>query len=117
MIPIRGVLDSLVLAVLADAPAHGYAISARLEELGAGEIAGGTLYPVLKKLDKAGFINADWELGESGPARKVYLLTKEGKAHLAEQRTAWQQTRAMVDQILLNESVGGVAAANGKAAS
>ncbi len=90
-----------MLAVLLEEPAHGYAISGRLEELGAGEVAGGTLYPVLKKLKTAGHIAAEWEIGESGPARKVYELTAEGRAHLIEQQDDWRQTKTVVDRILL----------------
>lgn len=104
MLSIRGVLETLVLAVVEQEPLHGYGISARLEEMGAGEVQGGTLYPVLKKLSNARLIEADWSMGDSGPAKKVYRLTKEGKAALREQRGDWVETRDVVDSILATES-------------
>lgn len=104
MLSIRGVLETLVLAVVEDQPLHGYGIAARLEELGAGEVQGGTLYPVLKKLSNAGWIEADWSMGDHGPAKKIYQLTDEGVVALREQRSSWAQTRDMVDSILAIES-------------
>ena len=104
MLSIRGVLETLVLAVVEDQPLHGYGIAARLEELGAGEVQGGTLYPVLKKLSNAGWIEADWSMGDHGPAKKIYRLTDEGVVALREQRSSWAQTRDMVDSILAIES-------------
>ena len=93
-----------MLAVVEDQPLHGYGIAARLEELGAGEVQGGTLYPVLKKLSNAGWIEADWSMGDHGPAKKIYRLTDEGVVALREQRSSWAQTRDMVDSILAIES-------------
>ena len=104
MLSIRGVLETLVLAVVEQEPLHGYGIAARLEEMGAGEVQGGTLYPVLKKLSTAGWIEADWSMGDHGPAKKIYRLTSEGKAALGEQRGDWAETRDVVDSILAVES-------------
>ena len=86
MLSIRGVLETLVLAVVEDQPLDDYGIAARLEELGAGEVQGGTLYPVLKKLSNAGWIEADWSMGDHGPAKKIYRLTDDGVVALDEQR-------------------------------
>lgn len=104
MLSIRGVLETLVLAVVEHEPLHGYGIAARLEELGAGEVQGGTLYPILKKLSTGGLIEADWNIGDSGPAKKVYRLTPDGTSALSEQRVAWSATRDIVDSILAVES-------------
>ena len=53
---LRGVLDVCVLAVLAEGTTYGYAISARLDELGLGAVKGGTLYPLLTRLEQAGLV-------------------------------------------------------------
>ena len=96
----KGMLDTLVLAVLEEHKAHGYAIGARLAELGVGEVAAGTLYPVLKKLDTAGLVATEWFLSDSGPARKVYELTPQGRTELGARRELWIGNRAIVDRVI-----------------
>lgn len=105
MLSIRGVLETLVLAVVEQEPLHGYGIASRLNGLGAGEIQGGTLYPVLKKLSNAGWIEADWSVGDHGPAKKIYKITTAGEAALVEHRAGWRETRDVVDSILALRSV------------
>lgn len=85
----RGVLAVAVLAVLVRGQAHGYAIAADLAEAGLGQVKGGTLYPLLGRLETAGHVQAQWEPGAGGPGRKVYLLTQQGREHLAEQTGRW----------------------------
>ncbi len=90
----------LVLAVLDNESLHGYGIAARLEEAGAGTVAGGTLYPVLKRLLAGGLVNAEWETGGHGPARKVYSLTPSGRGDLARHRQEWLRTHQAVSRVL-----------------
>jgi PadR family transcriptional regulator PadR len=98
---LRGVLDVCVLAVLAEGTTYGYAISARLDELGLGAVKGGTLYPLLTRLEQAGLVTTQWRPGVSGPGRKYFALTAEGRADLAQRGAAWRQfaglTSAIVD--------------------
>ena len=92
---LRGVLDLCVLAVLDDGPTYGYAIAARLEELGIGQPKGGTLYPLLGRLEQAGHVTSQWQPGEGGPGRKYFLLTPDGRAHLRAQARAWRTFTAL----------------------
>lgn len=85
----RGVLDLCVLATLAEEERHGYAIASRLEAAGLARVQGGTLYPVLARLQAAGHVTARWEPGEHGPGRKYYALTADGRKLLRDQGRAW----------------------------
>ena len=82
-------LDLCVLATLAGQERHGYAIAACLEESGLGRVKGGTLYPVLARLQAAGHVSARWAPGDHGPGRKYYALTDGGRDLLREQALAW----------------------------
>ncbi|WP_144794721.1 PadR family transcriptional regulator [Kocuria palustris] len=86
---LRGVLQPCVLQCLADGPAYGYAIIARLADSGLGEIKGGTLYPLLARLEARELVTVEWRTGEGGPGRKYFRLTDAGRAELADARTAW----------------------------
>ncbi len=86
---LRGVLDLCVLATLAEQEGHGYAIVSRLQDAGLAGIKGGTLYPVLARLEAAGHVVPRWEPGERGPGRKYYSLTEGGRAVLHEEGLAW----------------------------
>ncbi len=85
----RGVLEVCVLAVLSGGPTYGYAISASLEQAGLGVVKGGTLYPLLGRLEAAELVEVQWRAGESGPGRKYYELNESGRAVLAEKAEAW----------------------------
>lgn len=85
----RGVLEVCVLRVLADGPTYGYAIGARLADAGLGAPKGGTLYPLLSRFEAAGLVRVEWRAGESGPGRKYYELTDDGRTHLATQAERW----------------------------
>jgi PadR family transcriptional regulator PadR len=77
---LRGVLELCTLAVLLEGPAHGYAIAQQLESAGLGQIKGGTLYPLLTRLETAGLLTSAWEAGGAGPGRKVFAVTEQGRA-------------------------------------
>ena len=98
---LRGVLDVCVLAVLAEGTTYGYAISARLDELGLGAVKGGTLYPLLTRLEQAGLVTTEWRPGVGGPGRKYFALTADGRTDLAHRGASWRQfaglTSAIVD--------------------
>jgi DNA-binding PadR family transcriptional regulator len=86
----------LVLAILADGDSYGYAILKRVRELSGGhmEWTDGMLYPVLHRLERLGYIEASWELPESGRRRKYYRITARGRTQLAEERRQWQAVDA-----------------------
>lgn len=88
---LRGVLGLAVLAVLTRGHRHGYAIAAELADDGLGTVKGGTLYPLLGRLETAGHVEAHWQPGAGGPGRKVYALTREGRRHLDAQAQRWDR--------------------------
>lgn len=99
---LRGVLGVCTLRILRDGPTYGYAIAARLGEAGLGTVKGGTLYPLLGRLEEAGWVEVEWRPGEGGPGRKFYALTETGRAEAQAQATRWAEftrtTRALTDQ-------------------
>jgi len=80
-----------VLGALADGPTYGYAIGQRLEQAGLGAVRGGTLYPLLARLQADGFIEATWQAGDGGPGRKYFTLTDSGSAELTARAVLWGQ--------------------------
>ena len=86
---LRGALDLCILGTLQDQDRHGYAIAARIEEAVLDRIKGGTLYPVLARLQAAVHVTARWEPGQGGPGRKYYAPTDSGRDLLHEQGRAW----------------------------
>lgn len=83
---LRGVLDICVLALLADRESYGYQLAQALDASGVGPIQGGTLYPVLLRLQKTGLVTAQWREGSAGPARKYYRLTDDGTRRSARRQ-------------------------------
>ncbi|GAA4870339.1 PadR family transcriptional regulator [Serinicoccus chungangensis] len=98
---LRGVLGVCVMRVLLDGPSYGYAITRRLEQAGLGTVKGGTLYPLLSRLEEAGHLAVEWRAGEGGPGRKFFTLTDQGRAHAGEQAALWAgfttTTRGLTD--------------------
>lgn len=86
---LRGVLGLCVLRVLADGPTYGYAIASSLADSGLGPLKGGTLYPLLKRLEDAGWVVTEWRPGEGGPGRKYYALTDDGAGELRRSAARW----------------------------
>lgn len=86
----------LVLSILEDGEAYGYAILQRVRELSGGEMewADGMLYPVLHRLEAQGLVRASWRESEAGRRRKYYALTAGGRRALAEQKRQWEMVHA-----------------------
>ena len=86
----------MILSILAEGDSYGYAIIKRVEELSEGELkwTDGMLYPVLHRLERAGYVEATWGKSESGRRRKYYRLTNRGTVELADQRRQWQVVTA-----------------------
>lgn len=104
---LRGVLGVCVLRTLLDGPSYGYAITQRLSAAGLGEIKGGTLYPLLDRLERAGLVEVEWRPGDGGPGRKFFALTDSGRANARQQADDWARfttiTRALTDDALSPE--------------
>ena len=86
----RGVLELAVLRVLADGPSYGYAIAGRLRDAGLGEPKGGTLYPLLSRLESSGDVSTEWGAGDGGPGRKYFSLTPGGRERFVQLTRLWR---------------------------
>ena len=82
----------MVLAILAEGDSYGYAIIQRVRELSRGHLewTDGMLYPVLHRLERLGYVEARWEVAESGRRRKYYRITSRGRNQLDHERWQWQ---------------------------
>lgn len=103
-----GEVSVLVLAILADAASHGYAIAREIERRSGSELGvqEGALYPALRTLEQSGLIAGRWETPESGPARKVYSLTSKGEGELAKRARSWRDYARGFNAIL-GQNLGG----------
>ena len=98
---LKGHLDGLLLAALADGPAHGYAIIESLSEAsgGAFDLPEGTVYPALHRLELAGLIKSRWSRA-GGRRRRVYGLTPQGRRELKDRRGEWRRFAGAMDAVL-----------------
>ncbi|MDO4783881.1 MAG: PadR family transcriptional regulator [Propionibacteriaceae bacterium] len=88
---LRGVLEICVLKVIADGPTYGYAITEVLAKSGFGAVKGGTLYPLLSRLEQSGLVEVEWRAGEGGPGRKYYRITREGLRTQRASAASWRR--------------------------
>jgi len=99
-----GTVSLALLAVLAAAPEpmYGYQIAKTLERSGEGVLSGkqSALYPVLRNLESAGFLQSHVEPSVAGPPRRYYAITAHGRTALSEWAAAWRATRTSVDSVL-----------------
>jgi PadR family transcriptional regulator PadR len=87
---LRGVLSLCVLGVVAEGETYGYAIASRLEDAGLGAVKGGTLYPILTRLETAGAVTSTWVAGDGGPGRKLFSITPTGLDELQRRSAEWE---------------------------
>jgi len=100
---LHGTLDALILKTLASGPRHGYAIAKFIEDA-SGEtvvVEEGSLYPALYRMERRGWLEAEWGESELGRRAKLYRLTPHGRKQLTAETTAWLQFVAGVSKILL----------------
>jgi len=96
---LRGVLDLCVLALLERDAVYGYEVVRRLAECGL-QVAEGSVYPLLARLQRSELVASQLRSGGGGPPRRYHLLTERGRAVLAEGRVVWGQTAIAVDGLL-----------------
>jgi DNA-binding PadR family transcriptional regulator len=101
---LKGHLDALILAVLADGPAHGYALIRQLETRSGGAFAlpEGTVYPALHRLERSGLLASSWS-NEQPRRRRVYRLTAQGREVLGLRRRQWREFAHAVEAVLEGE--------------
>jgi len=88
---LKGHLDLLLLSILAEGPAHGYAVIETLRQRSSGtfDLPEGTIYPALHRLEKQSLLSSDWT-EESGRRKRIYKLTAKGKQALSQRQQEWK---------------------------
>ncbi|MFZ0492511.1 MAG: PadR family transcriptional regulator [Acidimicrobiia bacterium] len=96
---LKGTLEGIVLAVLSMRPAYGYEITARLREQGFSDIAEGTVYALLVRVEQHGLVDVERVPSEKGPPRKVYSLNAQGQGYLEEFWKTWSFLAEQLEQL------------------
>ncbi|MDQ2959960.1 MAG: PadR family transcriptional regulator [Candidatus Dormibacteraeota bacterium] len=96
---LKGTLEGIVLAILSLQPAYGYQITARLREQGFSDIAEGTVYALLIRVEQHGLVDVEKVPSEKGPPRKVYTLNAQGREYLEEFRRTWSFLAERLEQL------------------
>jgi len=101
---LHGHLDALLLAVLEEGALHGYAIIEALKARSGGalNLPTGTIYPALRRLERAGYVDSAWST-VNGRERRTYQLTNAGHRALVGERTSWQEFSSTVGRFLGGE--------------
>jgi PadR family transcriptional regulator PadR len=99
---LQGTLDMLVLKVVALEPIHGYGIAQRIRQISRDvlQVQQGSLYPALHRLEKRGWLKAEWGEAETGREAKFYSLTGAGRKQLDAEAANWDRLSAAVGHIL-----------------
>ena len=98
---LHGHLDALLLSVLEEGALHGYAVIEALKARSGGtlNLPTGTVYPALRRLERAGFVDSTWST-VNGRERRTYQLTDSGRRALAGERTSWHEFSSTVGRFL-----------------
>ena len=96
---LKGTLEGIVLALLSGRPAYGYEITAWLRDNGFTDIAEGTVYALLVRVEQRGLVDVEKVPSEKGPPRKVYSLNPQGAAHLDEFWRTWSFLSERLDTL------------------
>jgi transcriptional regulator len=99
---LQGTLDMLILKVVALGPVHGYGISLRIRQISKDvlRVQQGSLYPALHRLEKRGWIEAEWGESDNGRQARFYKLSSRGRKQLAAEETNWRRLAEAIGLIL-----------------
>src|SRR5690242_8707000 len=103
---IQGTLDLLILKTLSLAPMHGFGIARRIEQISRGvfEVNPGSLLVAFQRLERQGWLDAEWQQTESGRRAKVYSLTRAGRKQLDAETSDWERRATAVARLLRAEA-------------
>jgi PadR family transcriptional regulator, regulatory protein PadR len=101
---VQGTLDLLILKAVATAPLHGWAIAQRINQLSQDvlRVQQGSLYPALQRLEREGWIKAQWGASENNRRARFYSLTKAGQRHLDSEQENWERLSGGIALVLRN---------------
>jgi len=99
---LQGTLDMLILKIVALGPVHGYGISQRIRQISKEVliVQQGSLYPALHRLEKRGWLAAEWGESENGREARFYRLSAKGRRQLAQEEATWNRLSQAVELIL-----------------
>jgi PadR family transcriptional regulator PadR len=99
---LQGTLDMLILKIVALGPVHGYGISQRIRQISKEvlRVQQGSLYPALHRLEKRGWLAAEWGESENGREAKFYKLSAKGRKQLQSEESNWERLAQAVTQIM-----------------
>jgi len=103
---IQGTLDLLILKSLSLQPMHGYGIGRRIEQISRGvfKVNPGSLLVALKRLERAGWVDAEWRQTENGRRARVYTVTEAGLRQLEQETADWNRRVSAVTRLLRSEA-------------
>lgn len=104
---LKGVLGLLLLSTLASGDDYGYGLVLRLREAGFDDLAEGTVYPGLTRLEQGGFLESYLLRSRSGPARKYYRITAAGLTELEDRQASWEHLLRAVTAVTAPTSTSG----------
>ena len=98
----QGTLDLLILKALELEAMHGWAISERLQQISRDviQVQQGSLYPALHRLERRGWIRANWSVSENNRRAKYYRLTASGRKRLKDTTDSWRRTSTAINRVL-----------------
>jgi PadR family transcriptional regulator, regulatory protein PadR len=96
---LKGTLEGIVLAILSSRSAYGYEITAWLRDQGFSDIAEGTIYALLIRIEQRGFVDVEKVPSEKGPPRKVYSLNAQGREYLEDFWRTWMFLTQRLEQL------------------
>ena len=101
---VQGTLDLLILRTIAGERMHGWAIAQRIQLLSHDvlQINQGSLYPALQRLERQGWIRAEWGTSETNRRARFYQLTADGRRRLAQERADWERLSAAISLVMRN---------------
>ncbi len=100
---LKGLQEGCVLQIIHTKETYGYEIVTTLQKKGFDSIKEGTIYPLLLRLEKNGYISSCFRVSEKGPSRKYYQITSLGESYLAEFVLAWKEVTQLVNFVFSNE--------------
>lgn len=98
---LKGVLEGCVLLIVLENEVYGYEMIQLLRKHGFKEIVAGTVYPLLQKLEKQGYLSSVIKPSPEGPDRRYYCITPEGKTHCGDFIEQWKDLVCKVDNLIL----------------
>ena len=99
---VQGTLDLLILKAIAVAPLHGWAIAQRINQLSREvlRVNQGSLYPALQRLEREGWVTAEWGASDHNRRARFYSLTKAGRKHLEREQAGWERLSQAISLVL-----------------